>query len=47
MCEREGESRSMVTYVWVVLHVCVYLWLEGRMGMGMRVEVKVSDSEAR
>ena len=47
VCEREGESRSTVTYVWVVLHACVYLELEGRMMMGMRVEGKVSDSGAR
>ena len=46
VCEREGEGRSTATYVWVVLHVCVNLELRGRIMMGVRVEAKVSDSEA-
>ena len=49
VCVREGnseeESRTTVTYFGVVLHV--HLRLERRMVMGMGVEAKVSDSEAR
>ena len=35
--EIKDESRTTVTYV----------WLEGRMVLGMRVEAKVSESESR
>ena len=48
MCDREGESKDEST---VCRAACMCGWvslgLEAKMVMGMRVEAKVSDSEAR